>query len=97
MESDDYEQTLDDALELWGESLQIDVAVEELSELTTELARMQRGTGDPDAVVEELADCEIILDQLAKIYGTEDVNAEIRRKMDRLRDRIQADYEDPDA
>jgi NTP pyrophosphatase (non-canonical NTP hydrolase) len=93
----DYENTLDDALELWGKDLQIDVAIEELSELTTELARMQRGTGDPDAVVEEIADCEIILDQLAKMFGTDDVNDEIERKMERLRDRIDSDYEDPDA
>jgi NTP pyrophosphatase (non-canonical NTP hydrolase) len=93
----DYENTLDDALELWGKDLQIDVAIEELSELTTELARMQRGTGDPDAVVEEIADCEIILDQLAKMFGTGDVNDEIERKMHRLRDRIDSDYDDPDA
>jgi len=48
------EETLRAAVETWGEDLQIALAIEELSELTTELARVQRGRGVLDDYVDGL-------------------------------------------
>lgn len=83
-----YNQTLQDAIDVWGEDLQRDVAIEELSELTTELAREQRGTGDAEDVIEEIADAYIMLDQLSYIYGVDAVESERNIKINALRDRI---------
>ena len=83
-------ETLRDAVEVWGEDAQIDVAIEELSELTTELARRQRGRESPVAIVEEIADVQVCLDQLKLMYGREQVAEAEREKLDRLRRRAEA-------
>lgn len=79
-----------DAIDVWGEVLQVDVAIEELSELTTELAREQRGTGDEEEIVDELADVVIMCEQLAIIYGEEELRRRRDEKVERLRERIEA-------
>jgi len=92
----DYQDTLDDALELWGEELQMDVAVEEFGELVTEIARIQRGTRSHanENLVDEIADAQIILDQLKAIAGPDDVEDRIEMKADRLQGRIKDEYEE---
>jgi len=92
----DYTETLDDALELWGEELQIDVAIEELSELITELAMLQRGTRnrlDNEYLIDEIADVQIILDQLKRMSGPSAVEKRTDEKLNRLQNRIEADRE----
>ena len=85
------EDVLDGAIEVWGEMLQIDIAIEELSELTTALARQQRGRNEPIAVVEEIADVQLCLDQLKQIYGPEEVEKVEQEKLERLHRRVEAD------
>jgi len=68
---------LGDALDIWGEDLQIDIAIEEHAELITELARVQRGTGNHADLVEEIADAQVMLDQMKLIAGEEDVEAAV--------------------
>lgn len=92
----DYDETLQEALDLWGKELQIDVAIEELSELITELARIQRGTrshASNEHLVDELADVEIIHGQLKRIVGPGRVESRKAEKAERLRGRIEDEYE----
>ena len=65
------------AVEKFGEMDQIDQAIEEMAELTVALNKYKRcvkhGHGAPDAVMEDVqverADVEIMLNQLAVIFG----------------------------
>ena len=96
-DSDNYtdgterDEVLQGAIDVWGEMLQIDIAIEELSELTTALARQQRGRNEPIAVVEEIADVQLCLDQLKRMYGPEEVQKIEQQKLERLSRRVEAD------
>jgi NTP pyrophosphatase (non-canonical NTP hydrolase) len=58
------------ALEHWGEELQVNLAIEEMSELTHALLKYRRRPSEDreDHVREEIADVLIMLDQLLLIY-----------------------------
>ena len=63
------------AIRLYGEPAQIDVAIEEMSELTKALCKVKRArdtagiTEASSNVVEEIADVQIMLDQLRINFG----------------------------
>lgn len=63
------------------------VALEELAELSTELARWLRGRDDLN-VEGEIADVLIVAMQMAYIFKTETVTEVLRHKMQRLRAKI---------
>lgn len=90
----DREAVLRGATEVWGEDLQIQIAIEELSELTTELARKQRGRENRAGIVEEIADVQLCLDQLKRMHGEDIVAEQERQKLARLQDRVEADQDD---
>ena len=75
-------QILETAIEVYGERAQIIKAIEELGELTVELARHRNGLGNVDALREELADAFIMLNQLELIFG--DVTEIEIAKLERL-------------
>jgi len=79
---------LEGAVEKWGKVKQTVKAIEELGELQTELARAVLGQGDLDNILEEMADCYIMLNQLSLMYGdcTEEEIAKLERLERRLRD-----------
>lgn len=56
------------AVRYYGRTSQIQVAIEEMSELTKELCKDLRGTPDLERIIEEMADVQIMLDQLRIIY-----------------------------
>lgn len=60
---------LEGAIETFGTAAQILKAIEELGELTVELARAMNNLTSTDAIREELADVYIVLNQLQLIYG----------------------------
>ena len=60
-------------------------AVEELGEILVELSREQDGRTDKDKIREELADVMIMAEQLRIIYGAQETDGWIRRKIERLR------------
>ncbi len=67
-----YEQ----AIKQWGKEAQIKQAIEELSELITALCHADRGRrGHPseepvkESITDEIADCEIMMEQLMIIFG----------------------------
>lgn len=92
-----YEKGFDSALyfkaiETFGTTNQTIVAIEELSELQKELTKTLRGEMNFDHVVEEIADVEIMLDQLKMMFNINelDLHRIKTKKQDRLRLRVNA-------
>lgn len=63
------ENVLKDAIDFFGEDMQINVAIEELSELIKELCKHKRGCGNKMHIAEEMADVKIILEELEIIFN----------------------------
>lgn len=57
------------AVESYGKTSQLVMAMEEMSELTKELSKNMRGQSNVSAISEEMADVEIMLEQLKVIFG----------------------------
>lgn len=55
-------------IEHFGKDAQIVKAMEELSELILELAKMVNGQGDIAHIAEEMADVHVMMDQLQLIF-----------------------------
>lgn len=56
----------------YGKQAQLDVAVEEMAELTKEIIKSKRGASNYHQIVEELADVYIMMTQIKLIYGIYD-------------------------
>lgn len=77
------------AINAWGISTQVTVAIEELSELIKELCKAQRSTGDLQHIAEEVADVEIMCEQLRHIFDIDSVvDAWKESKLKRLEQRL---------
>lgn len=87
---------LERAIETYGKDLQLTVAVEEFSELIKEICKNKRGVDNRANIVEEVADCYIMLEQLAMIFGIKpcEVNAMVGKKLERLEKRLDERSED---
>jgi NTP pyrophosphatase (non-canonical NTP hydrolase) len=59
---------LEKAIETYGKDMQLTVAVEEFSELIKEICKSKRGNANRKNIIEEMADCYIMLEQLAIIF-----------------------------
>ena len=80
-------QILKEAIKTFGERKQEEMAVEECSELITAISHKHRGRDHN--IIEEIADVEIMLEQLKIINNCHYQVAMIRkRKIERLSDRI---------
>lgn len=71
----------------YGEIAEIDVAIEEMSELIQALSKYKRGK--EHNVEEEIADVSIMLNQLNIIFDNRKVKKIKRRKISRLNNRLQ--------
>ena len=60
------------ALRAWGAEMQSVVAAEELSELQKELCKSVRGEDNADAIAEEIADVQIMLEQMLLLHDCRD-------------------------
>lgn len=77
------------ALDRYGIGAQCVVAIEELSELQKEICKQIRGSGDLNALAEEVADAKIMIEQVIKMFGIKDEAEEWRkRKLERLERRL---------
>lgn len=77
------------ALDTYGSTLQIVMVFEEMSELQKELCKYLRGKYSPASVAEEIADVEIMLEQMKMLFCCADeVRNERRRKVERLKERL---------
>lgn len=77
------------ALETFGKSSQMQVAIEEMSELTKELCKNGRGQENTTHIAEEIADVEIMLRQMVMLFDCAgQVETFHRYKLERLAERI---------
>lgn len=73
------------AIERFGKMNQIAKAVEEMSELIKELCKVQIGEMDLDNVIEEIADVEIMIDQMRLIFNSDrEIDRVKAQKIERL-------------
>lgn len=78
------------ALEAFGAEAQMVMAIEEMSELTKELCKHRRGRDNVEAIAEEIADVEIMLQQMVILFDcAEQVETFRRYKLERLAERIE--------
>lgn len=80
------------ALDKWGALMQTVVAIEELSELQKELCKSVRGADNADHIAEEIADVEIVLEQMTMLFRVQGAVADWRKsKLERLARRLKGD------
>jgi NTP pyrophosphatase (non-canonical NTP hydrolase) len=72
----------------WGIAAQVDMAIEECSELINALEKYRRGRVSEKEVITEIADVMIMCEQMAFIFGEEAVEEEKHFKLDRLLKRL---------
>lgn len=88
----DESEVLQRALDTYGSSLQIAMVFEEMSELQKELCKYLRGRGSFEHIAEEIADVEIMLEQMMMLFCcADDVRDWRRRKVARLKKRLDGD------
>jgi len=78
------------AVATWGHSAQIDMVIEECSELILALQHFKRGRNTADDVASELADVSIMFEQARVMFGADAVDEARRRKITRLVLRLEA-------
>ena len=81
---------LEQAIETYGKDMQLNVAVEEFSELIKEICKNKRGRDNRASIIEEMVDCYIMLEQVAIIFGIgrEELEPVMDKKFDRLEKRL---------
>lgn len=93
MTTEERRALLDRAITAYGAPAQMDMAVEEMAELTKALCKVKRVSCAAEAkavlenVVEEMADVQIMLDQPRIIFGRSTAEAE-EYKLERLKKRL---------
>lgn len=84
------------AIETYGVDSQLNVAIEEFSELIKEICKHKRGADNTGAIVEEMADCYNMLEQMQMIFGLDGAVIEDakQKKIDRLYRRLEEGVDD---
>ena len=82
-----------ESIKHYGEEMQLNVAIEEMSELTKEICKHKRGASNRKAVVEEMADVLIMFGNLRIIFEVNDSELDmvIIKKQERLVERMKAE------
>jgi len=78
------------AIQLWGKEFQIKMVIEECAELIVELVKFTRNTNgsNVDKVCDELADVEIMIEQMRIIFTDDLIDFHKDKKIGRLKRRI---------
>lgn len=94
----DDERIMQQAIETYGVQAQCDVAIEEMAELTKAIVKIRRVADDYektqaalDNLLEEIADVDIMIDQLKIMWGPKQVEEYRRKKIERLERRLNDD------
>ena len=77
------------AVQTWGISHQMNMASEECGELLSALNKFRRARVKKEAVIEEIADVMIMMEQLRIWFGPAEVDEAKRKKIVRLDERLQ--------
>lgn len=88
-----YEEICQKAVKTYGKNPQMDMVVEECSELIQAISKNKRGKDNRENIVEEIADVQIMIDQLKIIFEVSDIEMGIMKlkKLDRLAKRLGKD------
>ena len=79
-----------EALNKWGAEAQTLMGFEEMSELQKELCKHARGKDNREAIAEEIADVQIMLEQMMILHDCEDlVEVQKFKKTHRLKIRLE--------
>lgn len=87
------DRTLKAAINFYGDDSQIDMAIEEMAELTKAICKYRRYHTEESRVniIEECADVLITALQMRLIFGSDDVDKMFTEKLCRLQERIKSD------
>ena len=85
----DEQDLFETVITKFGFDAQKAMAIEECAELINALCKEKRGRATDEDIITEIADVQIMCEQLAIIYGQEKVRQERLRKLMRLHNRIQ--------
>lgn len=78
------------ALDKWGVLDQLFMLFEEVSELLNAVCKARRGRVQKEDIITELADVQIMLEQVTLIFNAEEeVGEEKKRKLERLKERLE--------
>ena len=86
------ENLFQQAVDKWGRQFQIDMMIEECAELISALSKLKRKHHPADTaslindICEEIADVQIMVNQMKLIFGPKEVDDWQTVKMERLRD-----------
>lgn len=96
----DDERIMRQAIETYGVQAQCDVAVEEMAELTKAIMKIRRVADDYektqvalDNLLEEIADVDIMIEQMKIMWGPKQVEEYCRKKLERLAKRLEDKHE----
>ncbi len=80
-----------EAVEKWGYTAQLHMAIEEMAELTQAICKAMRADSSISShfVVEEIADVELMVTQLRMMAGPALVDLYKQKKLDRLKERLE--------
>ena len=88
----DKKDLFDKARSKYGIDAQVQMCIEEMSELTKELCKWFRDKGDINHISEEIADVEIMLEQMKQFFNLQDdVERYKTFKLGRLEERLKED------
>ena len=95
------ERIMQQAIETYGVQAQCDVAIEEMAELTQVVMKIRRISDDyeetmaaRDHLIDEIADVGIMIDQMEMMFGAVDVEKMRRKKLLRLKKRLELEGAD---
>lgn len=87
MTEEEY-QVYSKALNKWGAESQIKMLFEEMAELQNAICKYFRKRNNMYDVATEIADVQIMVEQMSILFGKELVNSEKERKFERLKKRL---------
>ena len=87
MTEEEYE-VYSQALNKWGTESQIMMLFEEMAELQNAICKYIRKRNNIYDVATEIADVQIMAEQMSILFGKELVNSEKERKFERLKKRL---------
>lgn len=92
----DGESIMQQAIKTYGVQAQCDVAIEEMAELTKAIMKLRRVADDYgktqaalDNLLEEIADVDIMIDQMKIMWGPKQVEGYREKKLERLAKRME--------
>lgn len=87
----DTYKIINTALNKYGIENQKWMLIEECGELLNAIAKLKRGRSTKEEIITELADVQIMVEQMAFFFGWNEFKAEKKRKLIRLNERLNKD------